>query len=97
MHDVIFENQEMLSAGNMFLFAENIGLDMGQFENDLRQKALFERVEQDFESGIRSGVNRTPSFYINGKKYEGYWEENALLEYLKGILSDIMEARRYKC
>ena len=94
MHDIIFEHQDILSAGNMVLFAKNIGLDIAQFENDIQLKALFDRVEQDFESGIRSGVNRTPSFYINGKKYEGYWEENALLEYLKSILFDMEEPVR---
>jgi protein-disulfide isomerase len=85
MHDIIFENQQILSADNILLFAENIGLDTFQFENDIQRKELFDKVEQDFRSGIRSGVNRTPSFYINGKKYEGDWEGNTLLKYLKSI------------
>jgi protein-disulfide isomerase len=40
-------------------------------------------VEQDFESGVRSGVNGTPSFFINGKKYDGDWEEDVFTEFLK--------------
>jgi protein-disulfide isomerase len=43
-------------------------------------------VETDFETGIRSGVNGTPSFFINGEKYDGDWEESPLLTYLKSQL-----------
>ena len=44
-------------------------------------------MEMDFESGIRSGVNGTPSFFINGKIYNGDWEEDVFHKYLKSQLS----------
>jgi protein-disulfide isomerase len=89
MHDIVFENQKTLDAESIFLYAKNIGLDLERFKNDIQQKELAGKVEHDFESGLRSGVNRTPSFFINGEKYEGSWEENEFLAYLKGQLLQI--------
>jgi protein-disulfide isomerase len=59
---------------------------MHRFEQDVQKESLTEKVESDFESGIRSGVNGTPSFYINGEKYEGSWEAIDLIENLKAYL-----------
>ena len=86
MHDIIFENQKTLDAENILLFAAKLGLDIERFKNDLQQKSLIEKVEKDFESGIRSGTNRTPTFFINGVKYDGEWSDNQLLQYLKTVL-----------
>jgi protein-disulfide isomerase len=90
MHDIIFENQETLDTQNIFLFASSLGLDIKRFKNDVEQKRLIDKVEKDFETGIRSGVNRTPTFFINGKKFDGDWTEDELLQYLKSILSGIV-------
>ena len=88
MHDIIFENQQALDAEHIFLLADQLGFDMERFKNDIQQKSLIEKVEKDFESGIRSGVNRTPTFFINGIKFDGDWTDNHLLEYLKSILTE---------
>lgn len=87
MHDIIFENQQELDFVSLFLYAKKIGLDLERFKNDIQKNTLITKVEQDFESGVRSGVNGTPSFFINGKKYNGNWEENVLTLYLKSQLS----------
>ena len=89
MHDIIFQNQKSLNAENILHLAGRLGLDIGRFSNDIQQKELIDKVEKDFETGIRSGVNRTPTFFINGQKYEGEWTGNHLLEYLKSILSGV--------
>jgi protein-disulfide isomerase len=77
MHDLIFENQERLS-GNLFLdIAEGLDLNLEKFARDWKSKEAQEKVESDFESGIRSGVNGTPGFFINGNKltsYDGTYE-----------------------
>ena len=86
MHDMAFENQKTLEEASILLFAEKLNLDMERFKNDLQEKMLADKVDQDFESGIRSGVNRTPTFFINGKKYEGEWGDDQLLQHLKNIL-----------
>jgi protein-disulfide isomerase len=83
MHDIIFENQQELDLESLFLYAKKIGLDVKRFKNDMQKDTLANKVEQDFESGVRSGVNGTPSFFINGKKYDGDWEEDVFTEYLK--------------
>jgi len=87
MHDILFENQENLDTANMLFFAAGIGLELDRFKNDIEQIQLTEKVNGDFESGIRSGVNRTPSFFINGYKYDGEWTEDELFQYLKSLLS----------
>ncbi|MBS1663746.1 MAG: DsbA family protein [Bacteroidetes bacterium] len=87
MHDIVFENQKNLEVDNLLLLASNIGLDIDRFESDLRSKALHEKVEKDFESGMRSGVNGTPTFFINGRKFEGDWSRGALLEELRAVLA----------
>ncbi len=88
MHDIIFENQRSLGDASIIRYAESIGLDMKRFEQDIQQKAHLDKVHNDFESGMRSGVNRTPTFFINGIKYDGDWEGEALLQYLKTLLKD---------
>jgi protein-disulfide isomerase len=84
MHDIVFENQKVLDDDYILLYAIRIGLNLDRFKNDMEQKLLREKVEKDFESGIRSGVNRTPTFFINGYKYEGEWGGEELYQYLRG-------------
>jgi protein-disulfide isomerase len=92
MHDIVFENQKTLEAGNIFLFASMLGLDIERFKNDLQQKPLMDKVEKDFESGMRSGVNRTPTFFVNGEKYDGEWGDGRLLQYLEAMLMAIVSS-----
>ncbi|MBO9631548.1 MAG: thioredoxin domain-containing protein, partial [Chitinophagaceae bacterium] len=86
MHDIVFEHQHSLDPDNVLLLAGHIGLDLDRFKTDIHDPALIEKVENDFESGIRSGVNRTPSFFINGEKFEGVWQDGGLFNYLKSLL-----------
>ena len=72
MHDMIFEHQQSLSIHKFLDFAGLLQLDEQQFAEDWKSKATMEKVERDFESGIRSGVNGTPSFFINGVKLSSY-------------------------
>jgi protein-disulfide isomerase len=83
MHDLIFEKQSQLVKLPFDLFATTLGLDAGKFVKDLEDPALSAKVEADFASGLRSGVNGTPSFFINGRRYDGSWEEEYLLAELK--------------
>ena len=71
MHDAIFENQQQLNEEFIEHLAEKLGLDMEEFEEDLNSEEISTKVEDDFESGVRSGVNGTPSFFINGEKFDG--------------------------
>jgi protein-disulfide isomerase len=82
MHDIIFENQGQLDKDSLVEYARELGLDIKQFEEDMEDAALQEKVAADFESGIRSGVNATPTFFINGEKYNNGWEGDRLLEFI---------------
>lgn len=74
MHDMIFEDQEKWSpaaadARAFFTgYAEELGLDMDQFEADLESSDVHQKVESQLQEGIRRTVNSTPSFFINGQK-----------------------------
>ena len=81
MHDLIFENQQGLSANLLNSFAERLDLDLAAFTKDSKSRELQSKVETDFESGLRSGVNGTPSFFLNGSKLLTYDETyNSLLD-----------------
>ena len=71
MHDIIFEHQSSLDPQGIRKMAETIGLDMETFASDMDLEILQAKVEADFESGVRSGVNGTPSFFVNGTKFDG--------------------------
>lgn len=89
MHDIIFENQEWLDRDSLLEYAGAIGLDIPKFDRDMARSELAEKVEADFESGIRSGVNATPTFFINGEKYNNGWEGERMLDFIKANYSGI--------
>ena len=75
MHDAIYENQRALNETLLKKLAEKLKLNITQFEEDIKSPKLAEKVDADFESGVMSGVNGTPSFYVNGKKFDGGAED----------------------
>jgi protein-disulfide isomerase len=72
MHDMIYENQDILSINNLLDFAKQIDLDLEKFSMDSKSKLVIAKIENDFDGGIRSGVNGTPTFFINGNRLETY-------------------------
>lgn len=74
MHDLLYEHQDELAENNLVYFAETLNLDIDKFENDLKSQNILSKVESDFESGVRSGVNGTPTFFINDKRLNNYDE-----------------------
>jgi len=86
MHDIIYENQQHLSDVDLVRYAVKIGLDPEEFEADFETPRFLEKTESDFESGVRSGVNGTPSFFINGEKYEEDWDEAPFLAHLRSLI-----------
>ncbi len=79
MHDMIYENQQDLHGNSFLEFARRLSLDEHQFGKDWQSETIRQKIEADFESGIRSGVNGTPTFYINGERvaYDGSYESLA--------------------
>jgi len=71
MHDAIYEQQHNLDEDFLIKLSKELGLDADQFKQDLAADTVKEKVENDFESGIRSGVNGTPTFFVNGERFDG--------------------------
>lgn len=73
MHETLFEHQDALEAEDLVGYARSLGLDTERFAGDLEAGTYEKRVRDDFRSGVRSGVNGTPTFFINGERYNGSW------------------------
>jgi|SRR6187200_7793 len=80
MHDRIFMHQQHLDDASLRKYAADLDLDLDQFDRDVRDPTLADRVRTDFDGGIRSGVNGTPTFYINGVRIDVGYEYEDLLE-----------------
>jgi len=78
MHRLLFLNQNALDDVDLLRYAAALGLDLVRFEDDLAAHALAQRVRRDYVSGASSGVEGTPTFFVNGVRYEGPWSEAAL-------------------
>ena len=75
MHDIIFEHQDALEDEDLQAYAEAIGVDPTRVAQDLINGTYVKHVRDDFRSGVRSGVNGTPTFFINGERYNGPWAD----------------------
>ena len=82
MHDLLFENQQALEDEDLLAYAQHLGLDVPRFVRDLETHAFAPRVREDFLSGVRSGVNGTPTFFVNGRRHDGAWDADSLTEAL---------------
>jgi protein-disulfide isomerase len=85
MHDLLFEQQALLKPDIIPLWAERIGLDLEKFGNDIKQGVGKKRIQEDRQSGIRSGVNGTPTFFVNGSRYDGSPDYDSLLAALESL------------
>ena len=75
MHDLIYENQQSLSDADLVAYATELGLDTDRARRELKDGIWAKRVRADFRSGVRSGVNGTPTFYVNGSRFDGDWSD----------------------
>jgi protein-disulfide isomerase len=71
MHDLLLTNQGRLEVDDLILYATELELDVGRFARELTARVHQPKVREDFLSGVRSGVNGTPTFFINGLRYDG--------------------------
>ena len=86
MHDALFENQARLEDADLLAYARTLGLDVERFRDDVARHAFAARIREDFMSGVRSGVNGTPSFYVNGHRHDGMWDLESLLAALRSAV-----------
>jgi protein-disulfide isomerase len=86
MHYTLYEHQDALEDEDLAGYASELGLDMARFGDDIAEHRHAERVREDFTSGVRSGVNGTPSFFINGIRHDGGYDLASLLAAIEEAL-----------
>ena len=78
MHDLLFQHQDGLGASDLVGYAGELGLDVEQFEEDLRRHAGAGHVAGDVDSADLSGVSGTPTFFVNDRRHYGVYDIDAL-------------------
>jgi protein-disulfide isomerase len=79
MHDGIYSNQDQLGIPLLYALANALGLDEAELRKALVNGTYAEKVKSDFLGGVRSGVNGTPSFFINGRRHDGSYAFSDLI------------------
>jgi protein-disulfide isomerase len=87
MHDVLFAHQDRLTVRDLVGYASALGLDLDRFASELERGTHTARVREDFLSGVRSGVNGTPTFFVNGIRHNGGYDPESLLDAIGSALS----------
>ena len=83
MHDHLYENQRHLRDDDLHSYAEALGLVVDVFDKEMAEHVHADRIHEDFMSGVRSGVNGTPTFFINGARHDDSYELETLLSALE--------------
>jgi protein-disulfide isomerase len=86
MHDLLFANQRNLDTHHLVLYAQVLGIDVEAFTRDLELHTFQPRVREDFMSGVRSGVNGTPTFFVNGVRHNGGYDPESLLQAIEVLV-----------
>jgi protein-disulfide isomerase len=86
MHDMLFENQADLSERALASYSRLVVDDPERWLHDVKRRAFLARVEEDFLSGVQSGVSGTPTFYLNGRRHEGSYKLEVLVRAVEAEL-----------
>jgi protein-disulfide isomerase len=78
MHDLLLDHQGLLGPGDLVRYAEELGLDVERFTNQLQDHGGAARVAEDVDSADLSGVSGTPTFFINGRRHYGAYDIDTL-------------------
>jgi protein-disulfide isomerase len=79
MHDTLFAHQQRLENGYLVEYANELGLDIPQFLKDLPKQVHIDRINEDIEGGIHSGITASPALFINNIRYTGRWRITELM------------------
>ena len=75
MHHLLFASQNALEEQDLLAYAGTLELDVRRFASELAEGKHTKKVRDDFRGGVRSGVNGTPTFFINGARFDGNWAD----------------------
>jgi protein-disulfide isomerase len=87
MHDYLFEQQKALDDNHLLEYAQKVGLDIERFKKDMSGHVYASLIEESIKTGINSGVEGTPTFYINRVRYEDSWDLETFSETVKRYLT----------
>jgi protein-disulfide isomerase len=79
MHDTLYTHQAALDGRHLVQYATSLGIPAPVVQEALQGHTYLPRIREDFLSGVRSGVNGTPTFFINGVRYDGSYDLETLL------------------
>lgn len=86
VHDALMKRGPSFDEGDLEALASELGIALPEDPDDPIVAAAHDRVREDAVSGLHSGASVTPTFFINGRRYEGAWDESALAEAMLGSL-----------
>jgi protein-disulfide isomerase len=89
MHNYLFEHQNVLDDTHLLEYAHKVGLDVKRFEKEISEHIYAPIIERSLINGIESGVEGTPTFFLNGVRYEGSWDLETLLKTLRPLTKKI--------
>jgi protein-disulfide isomerase len=87
MHDYLFEHQKALDDGHLLEYAQKVGLEIHKFKNEVSRHLYAPLIEQSLKGGIDSGVEGTPTFFINGVRYEDSFDLKTFSETFQNYLA----------
>ncbi|WP_431241715.1 DsbA family protein [Flavobacterium sp. P21] len=90
LHDLMYETDEELELENILEMGENLGLNIEKFLEDFKEikDDSTSKVEADMYGGVRSGVAGTPTFFVNGEKFNGNWQNSELRSLFDRIIQN---------
>ena len=92
MHDAIYENQRELGLPLLFQVADSLDLPSLDLQQALESHQYLPQVQEDFLGGVKSGVNGTPTFFINGVRHDGSYEFQDLVSAIDSRLNEVRSA-----
>jgi protein-disulfide isomerase len=85
MHDYLFEHQKVLDDDHLLEYAQKVGLDTDKFKKEMSGHIYAPLINKSIKNGIDSGVEGTPTFFINGVRYEDSWDLDTFSNVLKNL------------
>jgi protein-disulfide isomerase len=82
MHDYLFEHQKALDDYHLLEYTQKVGLNIDKFKKEMSGHIYAPLINKSLKSGIDSGVEGTPTFFINGQRYEDSWDLDTLSSFL---------------
>jgi protein-disulfide isomerase len=89
MHALLFEHQDALDPDDLLRYASDLGLDVDRFRRELGDHTHAGRVRDDFAGGLHSGARGTPTFYLDGLRYDGLVGVRQLLAAIRETHPDV--------